>query len=154
MRIPAELEGARLNMSRTAELIRMDTGHFRKLIQRGVFPEAKTTAKGMPYFDYDLLCQIGEVLKSGVGLNNEEIAFYRRRPKHGRRQPLRSRRSEARSSDSYLDSLIEACRQVGVGDDLLTTAKVKAALNAEFGNDRPALEQAIPVVARRLFAGE
>ncbi len=154
MRIPSELEGARLNMSRTAELIRMDTGHFRKLIKRGVFPEAKTTAKGMPFFDFELLCQIGQVLKSGVGLSGEEIAFYRRRPKHRRQQPQRSRRSEARSSDSYLELVMEGCRQVGVGDDQLSQERITSILVAEFGDTRPALEQAIPVVARRLFAGE
>jgi hypothetical protein len=108
----------------------------------------------MPFFDFELLCQIGEVLKSGVGLNNEEIAFYRRRPKHGRRQPQRSCRSEARSSDSYLESVMEGCRQVGVGDDQLSQAKIRSVLTAEFGDTRPALEQAIPVVARRLLGAQ
>jgi hypothetical protein len=81
-KIPADLDGARLNVSRTAELISMEAGHFRRLVRRGVFPAPKRTSKGMPYFDHELLCQIGNVLKSGVGLiNGEEISFYRSKPK-------------------------------------------------------------------------
>jgi hypothetical protein len=64
-KIPADLDGARLNVSRTAELISMEAGHFRRLVRRGVFPDAEADLKGMPYFDHELLCQIGNVLKSG-----------------------------------------------------------------------------------------
>ncbi len=154
MKIPAELDGARLNVARTAELVAMDPGHFRRLVRRGVFPAPKRTGKGMPFFDHGLLCQIGQVLKSGVGLTGEEISFYRRKPKQRRERPRRTRQREVQPVDSYLVSIIEGCRQVGVDRDHLDPAVVTAALAAEFGRDRPELQEAIPAVARRLLAGE
>ena len=111
----------------------------------------------MPYFDHELLCQIGGVLKSGVGLNNEEISFYRRRPKQGSQRSSQSRQSRqraARQPDAYLEAIVEGCRQVGVDDGLLSAETVASLLRAEFGSDRPELGEAIPVVARRLLAGE
>ena len=86
MRIPTDLDGARLNVARSAELVSMDPGHFRRLVRRGVLPAAKRTSKGMPYYDHELLCQIGQVLKSGIRLNNEEVAFYRRKSKSVREE--------------------------------------------------------------------
>lgn len=154
-RIPAEMEGARLNMARTAELISMESGHFRRLVRRGVFPAPKRTSKGMPFFDHELLCQIGQVLKSGVGLSGEEVSFYQRKPKQSRPRSRQSpRQRSAREQDAYITSIIEGCRQVGVGDDRLDEARIKAVLTAEFGADRPDLERALSVVARKLLGGE
>ena len=67
MKISKELEGSRLNITRTAELFHMDAGHLRRLSRRGVLPAPKRTAKGMPYYCHDLLVQISEVLRTGVG---------------------------------------------------------------------------------------
>jgi DNA-binding transcriptional MerR regulator len=156
-KIPADLDGARLNVSRTAELISMEAGHFRRLVRRGVFPTPKRTSKGMPYFDHELLRQIGQVLKSGVGLNNEEISFYRRKPKQGGQRSPKSRQGRQQATkqpDAYLAAIVEGCRQVGVRDELLDTARITSILSAEFAEGRPELERALPVVARRLLAGE
>ncbi len=63
MKIPSELEGARLNVAATAGVVSMDPGHFRRLVRRGVFPAPKRTSKGMPYYDHELLLlrhRIGE----------------------------------------------------------------------------------------------
>jgi len=111
----------------------------------------------MPYFDHELLCKIGQVLKTGVGLNKEEISFYRRKPKQSRQRSPRSRpgrQQAAEQADPYLDAVVEGCRQVGVGDDLLNRAAVTALVAAEFGDGRPELQEAIPVIARKLLAGE
>jgi hypothetical protein len=115
-KIPADLDGARLNVSRTAELISMEAGHFRRLVRRGVFPTPKRTAKGMPYFDHELLCQIGHVLKSGVGLNNEEISFYRRKPKQWSPEVTQVTPGSPAGSQAArcLCRIVEGCRQVGV----------------------------------------
>ncbi len=154
MKIPPEMNGARLNVARTAELVSMDPAHFRRLVRRGVFPTPKRTAKGMPFFDHELLCRIGEVLKSGIGLSGEEISFYRRKPKRHRPHPPRTRGRQAQSVDPYLESIIGGCRQLGIGDELLDPATVKRILVAECGDERPDLEQAIPVVARSLLGGQ
>ncbi len=157
MKIPSELDGARLNVARTAALVSMDSGHFRRLVRRGVFPAPKRTSKGMPFFDFELLSQIGEVLKSGIGLTGEEISFYRRKPKPGRRGSTRSRQRRQRAAnqpDAYVEAVLEGCRQVGVGDDLLSVEAVASLLRTEFGGDRPELQEVIPVIARRLLAGE
>lgn len=156
MKIGDELRGARLSIARTAELIAMDAGYLRKLVRRGIFPQPKRTSKGMPFYDYELLCKVGEVLKSGVGVSGEEVSFYRRKPKQSRprsRQSPCGRQRVAREQDAYITSIIEGCRQVGVGDDLLNEARIKAVLTAEFGADRPDLERALPVVARKLLGG-
>lgn len=154
MRIPSGLDGARLNVARTAELVAMDPGHFRRLVRRGVFPTPKRTAKGMPFYDHELLCQIGQVLKSGIGLTGEEISFYRRKPKRHRPTPPRTREQRPQPVDSYLESIIDGCRQLGVADELLDPATVKRILVAECGDDRPELERAIPLVARSLLSGQ
>lgn len=157
MKIPSELEGARLNVAATAGVVSMDPGHFRRLVRRGVFPAPKRTSKGMPYYDHELLCQVGRVLKSGVGLNREEISFYRRKPKESRQRARRThqgRQQAVEQPDSYVAAVVEGCRQVGVGDNLLSVATVTSMLTAEFGDDRPDLQDAIPVIARRLLAGE
>jgi len=149
IRIPPELEGARLNVTRTAELVQMNIGHFRRLIRRGILPSPKKTNKGMPYFEYNLICQIASVLKSGIGANGEEICFYRRKAKPARQRGSRGRQQNG--TDEYVESLIEGCRQLGADEGRFTASAIKAALTAEFGDDRPPLNQAMPAVVRRLF---
>ena len=156
LRIPRELEDARLNVTETAELINMESGHFRRLVRRGIFPGPKRTQSGLPYFDHELLLIIAEVVKRRVGVNGQEIMMYRRKPKTPEtRQRRQRRRSEQRQDvvvDSYVESVLEGCRQVGVPDGSLSPETILAALTDEFGNERPGLEQAIPAVARPLLA--
>ncbi len=154
MRIPNELEGARLNVMQTAELLSMDPGHMRRLVKRGVFPSPKRTAKNMPYFDFELLTKIGQILKSGIGSSGEEIAFYRRKPKQNKRQTNQPRRRPDAQKDDYIESIIEGCKQLGIEDEQLKPSCIAEVLTAEFGNDRPPLEQAIPKVARRIIGGD
>jgi hypothetical protein len=149
-KIPADLDGARLNVSRTAELISMEAGHFRRLVRRGVFPAPKRTSKGMPYFDHELLCQIGNVLKSGVGLNNEEISFYRRQTQTWSPEVTSVTSGPPAGSQAarcLCRISVEGCRQVGVSDDRLDASRVTVLLAAEFAEDRPELQVAIPVIA-------
>jgi hypothetical protein len=153
MRISPELQGARLNVSRTAELLPMDIGHFRRLIRRGVLPSPKRNAKGRPYFDYDLLVQIAEVLKRGVGKNNEEVSFYCRKPKRPSQRAAAAKREQP-PADDYIDAIIEGCRQLGIADAVLAPTKILAILADEFKDERPPLEQAIPTIARRLLDGQ
>jgi hypothetical protein len=110
----------------------------------------------MPYFDHELLCQIGNVLKSGVGLNNEEISFYRRKPKQWSPEVTSVTSGPPAGSQAArcLCRIVEGCRQVGVSDDRLDAARVTELLAAEFAEDRPELQVAIPVIARRFLAGE
>lgn len=154
MHISRGLEDARLNVSETAALINMDAGHFRRLVHRGSFPAAKHTAKGLPYYDYDLLCRIADVMRKRVGLNGEEIMFYRRKPKNRpplRRRQARPERQHQTVTDPYIESIVEGCRQLGVGEQELNPQAVTAALAVAFNDQRPPLEQAIPVVARHLL---
>ena len=156
LRIPQELEGARLNVSETAELVSMETGHFRRLVRRGIFPSPKRTQSGLPFFDHELLLVIADVVKRRVGVNGKEVMMYRRKPRtpetRQRRQRRRSEQRQSAAADSYVESILEGCRQVGVPEESLSPDAVLAALTDEFGNERPGLEQAIPVVARRLLA--
>ncbi len=151
MRIPPE--GARMNVITTATLFAMDPGHFRRLVRRGVLPRAKRTSRNMPYYDRELMERIHGVLRSGVGCNGEEIAFYRRRAKT-QRLPQRnsSEHRGAPKPDSYIESVIEGCRQLGVGDDHLSPARISRALVHEFGSnyEEHALEEVIPALVRRL----
>ena len=153
MRISAELQGARLNVSRTAELLPMDVGHFRRLVKRGVFPSPKRTGKGKPFYDHSLLCEIAEVLKRGVGKNGEEVAFYRRKPKH-EHQRANGRHQAKPATDEYVAAIAEGCRQLGIADADLEPTKIAALLVSEFQGARPPLEQAIPLVARRILDGQ
>lgn len=154
MKIPREYEGSRLNMRRTAELLSMDDGHLRRLVRRGVFPSPRRTSKGLPYYDFELLSAIGGILKSGVGISGEEVSFYRRRRKKKQSSDRRNGRSRGASVDEYLRSLIEGCRQLGVGEEVLDASHVAGVVREAFGNDRPELEQALPEVVRLLLAGE
>ncbi len=151
MKISKELDGARLNITRTAELFHMDSGHLRRLSRRGVLPAPKRTEKAMPYYDFELLTQIGEVLRTGVGLNAEEISFYRRREKTPRKRKNRARGSNHESADSFVQQIIEGCKELGVSKDKLNAEAVTQIVAAEFNGERPELKDVIPVVARRLL---
>ena len=152
MKISKELEGARLNITRSAELFHMDAGHLRRLSRRGVLPAPRRTAvKAMPYYDFELLNQISEVLRSGVGLNQEEISFYRRREKTTKKRKNRAKGNNQQSPDSFVQQIIEGCKELGVGKDKLDVETVKKIITDEFGKDAAELCQVIPVVARRLL---
>ena len=153
MRIGPELDGARLTVVRTAELLPMDPGHFRRLVRRGVLPSPRRNAKGKPFYDYPLLVEIANVLKAGVGKNGEEVAFYRRKQKHQHRRPS-SKHETKPATDEYIAAIAEGLQQLGIADADLAPSKVAALLSAEFQGERPPLEQAIPAVARRLLDGQ
>ena len=93
------------------------------------------------------------MLRSGVGCNGEEIAFYRRRGKP-QRLPQRhgSERRGTPTPSSFIESVTEGCRQLGVADDHLTPTRISRALVEEFGSeyDQSALEEVIPALVRRL----
>ena len=151
MKIPQELEGARLNVTRTAELFHMDAGHLRRLSRRGVLPAPKRTAKGMPFYDHELLVQISEVLRTGVGLNDEEISFYRRKEKTPKKRKNKVEESNRQSPDAFVQQVIEGCKELGIGKNKLDVETVKQIVAAEFNGEQPELKDVIPVVARRLL---
>ena len=151
MKISKELEGARLNITRTAELFHMDAGHLRRLSRRGVLPAPKRTARAMPYYDFELLTQISEVLRTGVGLNAEEISFYRRKEKTPRKRKHRAKGGNQQSADAFVESVIEGCKELGIAKDKLDVETVKQIVSAEFNGEQPELKDVIPVVARRLL---
>jgi len=62
MELTEDLQGARIGVAQAAELANMHPSHFRRLVRSGVFPKPKRTAKSRPYFDYELLTRIAEVL--------------------------------------------------------------------------------------------
>ena len=105
----------------------------------------------MPYYCRDLLVQISEVLRTGVGLNAEEISFYRRREKTPRKRKNRAKGSNHESADSFVQQIIEGCKELGVGKDKLDVETVKHIVSAEFNGAQPELKDVIPVVARRLL---
>ncbi len=154
MKVPKDLEGSRLNVTRTAEFFSMDAGHLRRLSRRGVLPSPKRTAKGMPYYDFQLLTQIAEVLRTGVGLNAEEVSFYRRKEKTTKNRKKRAQGSTQQSPDAFVESVIEGCRELGIAKEILDVATVKRIIADEFGKDEPELRRVIPVVARRILAAE
>jgi hypothetical protein len=59
----------------------MESGNFRRLVRRGIFPPPKRTQSGLPFFDHELLLVIAEVVKRRVGVNGQEIMMYRRKSK-------------------------------------------------------------------------
>ena len=132
----------------------MDAGHLRRLSRRGVLPAPKRTAKGMPYYDHSLLTQIGEVLRTGVGLNAEEISFYRRKEKTPKKRKNRAKGSNQQPPDSFVQQIIEGCKELGVGKDKLDVETVKQIVAAEFNGTQPELKDVIPVVARRLLRND
>ena len=152
MKVSKELEGSRLNVTRTAELFHMDAGHLRRLSRRGVLPAPKRTAvKAMPFYDYELLIQISEVLRTGVGLNAEEICFYQRKEKAPKKRKNRAKGSNQRSPDAFVQQIIAGCKELGIAKDKLDAETVKQIVAAEFNGEQPELKDVIPVVARRLL---
>lgn len=150
MRVPNELKGARLNIRETAALVGMHEAHFRRLVRRGVFPASKRTSKSRPFYDYGLLVQMAAVMRGRVGLNGEEVMFYSQR-----RKPTKQvAKSVSEMGDVYLTSLAEGLRQLGIDNADVRPGRLASLLAAEFGEDRPPLEQALPVIARRLLEGQ
>ena len=152
MELTEDLKGARIGVAQAAELAQMHPSHFRRLIRSGVFPKPKRTAKARPYFDYELLTRIAEILKSGIGENGEEVIFYRRKRK------TKTAKSKPRSTepsckqDPYLKSLAEILRELGIPKKDLTPSKLNAAMAACFGTARPEMSVAVPQIARHLLA--
>ena len=153
MKIPTD--DSRFNVRTTATMFSMDPGHFRRLVRRGLLPKARRTAKNMPYYDGQLVRVLVDVFRTGVGCNGEEIAFYRRRAKQSR---LLDRREAKHASGSpvntYVASVIDGCRQLGVEGERLVPAAVSRALLEEFGVefDERSLEEVIPVIARQMLS--
>jgi len=139
MKLSDDLRGARVTIVKAAELANMHPSHFRRLIRRGILPKPKRTAKGRPYFDYDLLDCISKVLRAGIGANGEEVTFYRRRKKS--KQPIHSRRNDA---DPYLKDLASILTQLGYRTHEITPTKLRASLKAALGEERPPVEIAVP----------
>ena len=105
----------------------------------------------MPFYDYELLTQISEVLRSGVGLNQEEISFCSRKERTPQKRKNRAKGSIQQSPDSFVQQIIEGCKELGVGKDKLDLETVKQIMAAEFDGEQPELKDVIPVVARRLL---
>lgn len=151
MKISKELEGVRINVSRTAELAGMTVGHFRRLIRTGVFPSPKRTTKQMPYFDYPLLCAIAEILKTGIGASGEEISFHRRRLPQEKQRENRSVVDKA--GNGLVAAILDGCQQLGISIDGISPKRIEEILRQEFKEGTPELRAALPVVARRLIEG-
>ena len=105
----------------------------------------------MPYYDFELLTQISEVLRTGVGLNAEEISFYRHREKTPKKRKNKAKGSNHQSVDSFVQQIIEGCKELGIAKDKLDVETVKQIVSAEFNGTQPELKDVIPVVARRLL---
>jgi hypothetical protein len=131
----------------------MDVGHFRRLVKRGVFPSPKRTGKGKPFYDYPLLVEIASVLKAGIGKNGEEVAFYRRKPRHEHRR-AGSKHESKPAADEYIAAIADGCRQLGIGDADLAPNRIAALLSAEFQGERPPLAEAVAAIARRILDGQ
>ena len=129
----------------------MDAGHLRRLSRRGVLPSPRRTGKGMPYYNFELLTQISEVLRTGVGLNAEEVSFYRRREKASKNRMKRAKGRAQPSPDALVESVVEGCKELGIAKERLDVEIVKKIIVDEFGKDGAELRQVIPVVARRLL---
>ena len=114
----------------------------------------RTAVKAMPFYDFELLTQISEVLRTGVGLNAEEISFYRRKEKTPKKRKNRAKGSNHESADSFVQQIIKGCKELGVGKDKLDVEIVKQIVAAEFNGEQPELKDVIPVVARRLLRND
>ena len=101
----------------------------------------------MPYYDHDLLIKIAEVLRSGVGLNNEEISFYRRKEKPPRSRRKGTKGNNPQSTDAMVQAVIEGCTQLGVPKDKLDPETIRNLV----GDCQGELKDVIPAVARRLL---
>lgn len=154
MNLTPDLKDTRLTVSAAAELAGMHPAHFRRLVRQGVFPRPKQTAAGRPFFDHDLLVRIAEILRTGVGANGREVMFYRKAAAKTARNPVRPKSSPRRQSepDAYLSSLAAALRQLGFSNEELTPRTLIASLESAFGQERPELSAALPVLCRHLSA--
>jgi DNA-binding transcriptional MerR regulator len=155
MEIRPELTTSRYSVAQVAEMLGRHPSHIRRLWKQGVFPKPKKTASGRPYFDDELLKVIEAVMKSGIGLNGEEVLFYRRRARAGRRShTARSVGSAmpATKGDPYILGIQNALAQLGVPKDRLELNAIQSQLEAVFGNERPDLETVLRELSKRLLA--
>lgn len=147
-----ELTGIRVSVAKAAEMLDKHPSHLRRLWKRGVLPAPKRTANGRPYYDDDLLKVITAVMKSGIGMNGEEVLFYRRRTKTGRRNRL-TRSGKPRPparSDPYIISLKDALTQFGIPQDRLDPDAIQSHLAATFGDQRPDIGTVLLELVKRL----
>lgn len=152
MKIPPSLQDARLNITKTAELISMHAGHLRRLIRLGIFPAPRRTAKGMPYYDHALLNQVADVLRRGVGVNGQEVAFYSRKPTAARKGRA-TKRQEAETSP-LIGELLNACRQVGLDSAAAPTSRVASLLRELFPEQQPTVAEAAPAIIQHLIESQ
>jgi hypothetical protein len=148
MNLTDDLKGSRVTLTRAAELASMHPAHFRRLIRQGVFPKPRRTAKGRPYFDYDLLARVAEIVSSGIAENGQEVVFYRRK---GSKPAVRHLR-RLQPPDPYLKTLADGLRGLGIPREQLTEEHLKAVVEAAFGKNRPDMPTALPAIMRRLLA--
>lgn len=149
-----ELNGIRVSVTEAADILGKHPSHLRRLWKRGVIPAPRKTANGRPYFDDELLRVIMAVMESGIGLNGEEVLFYRRRAKTGRhnRKTLSGKRSPTTGSNPYILGLQDALAQLGISKDRLDPDVIQVQLKAAFGNQWPEPETVLPELAKRLRA--
>jgi len=80
-------------------------------------------------------------MKTGLGANGQAIMFYRRRKRQ-------SSSCGRRPVDAYLSRLIASPGELGIERISLAPGSLQATLTALFGSERPALEVAVPEVAK------
>jgi imidazolonepropionase-like amidohydrolase len=145
----------RLNVTEAASLLAIHVTHLRRLVRRGIFPAPRRTGKGAPFYDYDLMKEIAEIVARRVGVNGEEVMFRRTGTAacNGGRANNQSKTRQGRPArrDDYVEAIIDACRELGVPAGRLESDVVKSELTAEFGRERPPLEVAVPAIACRLL---
>ena len=149
-----ELTGIRVSVAEAAEMMGKHPSHLRRLWKRGVLPAPRKTANGRPYFDDNLLKAIAAVVKSGIGLNGEEVLFYRRRAKSGRRNrtTLSTEPRPSAKSDPYIINLRHMLAQFGIPQDRLKLDAIQSQLVAAFGDKRPDIGEVLRELAKRLLA--
>ena len=144
MRLTPDMDGARVTVARAAELAGMHPTHFRRLCRRGIFPKPKRTSKDRPYYDFGTLTTIAHVIKTGIGVNKEEILFYRKAAK-------RPRPESAQATTPYLSDIAAVLRQLGIPEKNLSATTLKRTLKQAFGSTWPDVSVAIPELNRRLL---
>lgn len=149
----SELIKARYSVAEAAELIGKHPSHLRRLWKRGLLPAPRKTAGGRPYYDDELLAVIRTVMQSGIGLNGEEVLFYRQRAK-ARRHNRSSRSGERKppvARDPYILSLKDALTQLGIPKDRLEPDAIQAQLAALYGDQRPEIKKVLHQLAKRMM---
>lgn len=147
-----ELIGPRWSVAEAAEKLGKHPSHLRRLWKRGVIPAPKKTANGRPYYDDHLIEVITMVMRSGVGLNGEEVLFYRRR-RNSRKCSRMKQAVERRSTpagDPYINKVREALVQFGIPEARLEPTAIHSLLTAAFGDERPEIRVALPELVKRL----